>query len=348
MSQRAQSSVEFVVRPRENLSLQGSIRTLPRVTKGEQYPCQMQKNQSFSCLFRHYAKHNGLTKEDLVFYFVDELRPDDTPESVHLMPYDEIWVEHRIRKKNIPIMPPKPIISQHLEKLFQCGEHHDITFVVGTDKKTKPAHKAILSARSEYFSAMFRNGGMTESSGTTVEIPNHSFNTFMRMLEFLYTECIKDIVSCTPMDFIELIMLANEYLLDDLKSLCEIHAANNLQDNNIGRMISICDKYGTSELRVACQEYIIENISTLRSNQEFRQEVADSPEVALLLVDVLPDLDCKRRKLNSSPDSESSSSSSSSLLPLNSPTDATHISNEQQSSIITSWPSTVMHSDHGW
>jgi hypothetical protein len=23
----------------------------------------MQKNQSFSCLFRHYAKHNGLRKE---------------------------------------------------------------------------------------------------------------------------------------------------------------------------------------------------------------------------------------------------------------------------------------------
>ena len=30
---------------------------------GEPYPCQMQKNQTFSCLFRHYAKHNGLKKE---------------------------------------------------------------------------------------------------------------------------------------------------------------------------------------------------------------------------------------------------------------------------------------------
>lgn len=33
------------------------------VETGENYPCQMQKSQTFSCLFRHYAKHNGLRKE---------------------------------------------------------------------------------------------------------------------------------------------------------------------------------------------------------------------------------------------------------------------------------------------
>ena len=35
------------------------------VIAGEPYPCQMQKNQTFSCLFRHYAKHNGLKKEGI-------------------------------------------------------------------------------------------------------------------------------------------------------------------------------------------------------------------------------------------------------------------------------------------
>lgn len=80
---------------------------MPSVFTGEAYPCQMQKNQTFSCLFRHYAKHNGLCKDgmhdlwchllvdeadqsrssaDLVFSFVDELLPDQSPETVHLMP----------------------------------------------------------------------------------------------------------------------------------------------------------------------------------------------------------------------------------------------------------------------
>ena len=47
----------------------GGIRTIPRVTAGEGYPCQMQKNQTFSCLFRHYAK-----VEHKLFY----LTPDDS------------------------------------------------------------------------------------------------------------------------------------------------------------------------------------------------------------------------------------------------------------------------------
>lgn len=92
-AQRQSNSIEFIVKPREDLYLEGSVRTLPRVSKGkwtyycfilfylittlnsflgEPYPCQMQKNQTFSCLFRHYAKHNGLKKEGRVRFKYDK------------------------------------------------------------------------------------------------------------------------------------------------------------------------------------------------------------------------------------------------------------------------------------
>lgn len=78
-------SIEFIIKPREDLYLEGGIRRIPRVQQGitkiyllvslnmvtilsllgTPYPCQMQKNQNFSCLFRHYAKHNGLKKEGI-------------------------------------------------------------------------------------------------------------------------------------------------------------------------------------------------------------------------------------------------------------------------------------------
>lgn len=44
----------------------------------------MLKTQRFASLFRHYAKHHGLDKETLVFYFTEELQNEDTPESVHM------------------------------------------------------------------------------------------------------------------------------------------------------------------------------------------------------------------------------------------------------------------------
>jgi hypothetical protein len=94
---QAPTSIDFIVKAREHLYLEGSCRKIRRVQQGrcgqspaivwyldqmpqvkylyfhgvliiywcvgEPYPCQMQKTQTFSCLFRHYAKHNGLRKE---------------------------------------------------------------------------------------------------------------------------------------------------------------------------------------------------------------------------------------------------------------------------------------------
>lgn len=45
----------------------------------------MLKNQRFSSLFRHYAKHHGLRKDDLAYYFTEELQNEDTPETVFLL-----------------------------------------------------------------------------------------------------------------------------------------------------------------------------------------------------------------------------------------------------------------------
>ena len=59
----ARTTIEFILRPKHDLYLDGPLRKLARVKKDSLYPCQMQKTQAFSCLFRHYAKHNGLRKE---------------------------------------------------------------------------------------------------------------------------------------------------------------------------------------------------------------------------------------------------------------------------------------------
>jgi len=41
------NSIEFIVKPTEDLYLEGSRKSLLRVTEGQEYPCQMQKDQSF-------------------------------------------------------------------------------------------------------------------------------------------------------------------------------------------------------------------------------------------------------------------------------------------------------------
>lgn len=84
--------VEFSVKAEEDLFLQGSEKTIKRVTAETNYSCLMLKSQRFSSLFRHYAKYHGLRKDELEYYFVSTLGSEDTPEGVHLQRGDTITV----------------------------------------------------------------------------------------------------------------------------------------------------------------------------------------------------------------------------------------------------------------
>jgi len=161
MSTRSTSredQVEFTVKPEEDLILEGTERTIIRVHAGTPYSCLMLKTQRFSSLFRHYAKHHGLKKDDLAFFFTEELQNEDTPETVFVQKNDEIIV--RRRRKPVPPAPicPDSLFFRQMRNLLDEAEHKDVTFVVGPRKEQVRAHKAVLIARGDYFRALFRKG----------------------------------------------------------------------------------------------------------------------------------------------------------------------------------------------
>uniref|UniRef100_A0A7S0SZ81 BTB domain-containing protein n=1 Tax=Chromulina nebulosa TaxID=96789 RepID=A0A7S0SZ81_9STRA len=283
---RQTSAIEFVVVPQEDLFLEGGVRKLFRVPKGTSYPCQMQKNQTFSCLFRHYAKHNGLRKEDLTFFFVDELQQEQTPETVHLMTQDEIWVHHKKKPENNKKKEINAsLYTEHFRNILNDRMHSDVKFLVGVDKVEVCGHKAILSARSEYFNAMFRKGGLFESSQSQVEILTHSSSTFIKMMEFIYTNLIKDLDILDTSMIIDLIMIANEYIIDDLKTLCSGAASKLLNVENIVKFMLISSNHDVADLREACVKFVRNQRVALRQNVEFCHEIESAPELGLLLFD---------------------------------------------------------------
>lgn len=311
------TNIEFVVKPRESLFLEGSIRSLPRVTRDDAYPCQMHKQQAFSCLFRHYAKHNGLKKDDLVFYFVDELKPDETPESVHLMPQDEIWVERR--KHDVEEDTDKietGIVFDQFRILLPdgelAGENSDVRFMIAEGNRELLAHKAILSARSEYFRAMFKRSTW-EAKDDHIVIRDHAYETFARMIEYIYTNTIRDIESVSANDIMDLLTLANEYVLAELRVFCEQRAARCLNFDNIGKFYLLSHTHNATNLRAACQRYVADNSNALKSHQDFRNEIEANSQLGLLLFDsIQAESDAegtrgvKKRRRSRSPEREDS------------------------------------------
>lgn len=195
---------------------------------------------------------------------------------------DEIWVDHRIPPPESQLQTPKINNYNHsFRKLFLSGIHSDISFSFEDGTSIK-AHKSIVSARSDYFEAMFKIDGMIESSQKDIKI-DHDSKSFRRLLEFIYTDSVEDIEECSSSEVISLLVLANQYLLDDLRGLCELQVIEMIDMDNIGQLLLLSAGYNASILKKACNSFVEENRTTLVQNNSFRQEIEANPELGLIL-----------------------------------------------------------------
>jgi speckle-type POZ protein len=164
--------------------------------------------------------------------------------------------------------------------LLKDGEHSDVNFLIG-DERIK-AHKAILCARSEYFQKMFLVGRMRESSQSEIVIDSDA-PSFQIMLEFIYSNSISDIDSCTPDEMLALLVAANRYGMEDLRAYCEPYAAKLLSMDNIAAMMLISLHQKDSPLSLACIRFIQENRTALSADATFYKEVENNPELGIFL-----------------------------------------------------------------
>ena len=80
-----------------------------------------------------------------------------------------------------------------------------------------------------------------------------------------------------------------------------------LNNDNIGRMLLVADDFKADVLKDSCKEYVTDNLCDIRGNDTFRQEVKCTPELALHLLDALPERTSKRRRVEVEHDVQASS-----------------------------------------
>eukprot|EP00904_Undaria_pinnatifida_P002730 jgi/Undpi1/12458/HiC_scaffold_5.g02129.m1 len=268
--------VEFVVKPAEDLILEGSERSVIRVRAGTPYSCLMLKNQRFSSLFRHYAKHHGLRKDDLAYYFTEELQNEDTPETVFLLVDPDR-------------LCPDDMFIEQMGSLLDDDEHCDVTFFVGPSKTEVKAHKTHLVARSEYFRSMFRKGAMRESETSEVTVSEHDETTLRQMLEYIYTNRVKDMLGLSADEVIKLLALANEFLLEELKVLCEHSARKIVSVANVAKMLLAAERYQAETLKAACLSFVQKNMPEVCRYPAFEAEVSANPKLSMFILQGMAD-----------------------------------------------------------
>jgi hypothetical protein len=185
----------------------------------------------------------------------------------------ETWSpEHSKRIVEALVLTRLNIRSRMAEDLawaFLNPLHSDITFMV--ENQTITAHKAILTARSQYFQSLL-TGGLAESQANIVTLPDVSYEPFKIVLNYLYTqtfdldhvgECITDVF-----------MLACKYSLAALRTKIEAIISYNISVENAASLLLLAESHNASTLLKTCCKFIAHNFDEVSSTPDYLEHAA--------------------------------------------------------------------------
>ena len=171
---------------------------------------------------------------------------------------------YRFRLKPIGI-PPTGLVNDFL-RLCNDPEMSDVCFLV--EGKNVYAHRAILAIRSEYFRVLLFNGHMSESvqsgsmdissSVAPIELQDVSHTVFLRVLEYLYTDALREV---TLELGIHLLIASEQFMLDRLKSLCEDIIRREINVNNVINIVVTSHQHNAIGLKEIALDFILSNLT---------------------------------------------------------------------------------------
>ncbi|XP_057317898.1 speckle-type POZ protein B-like isoform X2 [Microplitis mediator] len=190
----------------------------------------------------------------------DDFLPNETlTVCVELTVYDD----YESHTTEYPLQTPQRQMTDDFKELYNNQINCDVTFVVGNEKFK--AHKIILSARSPVFSAMFTHK-MKENRDNEVAIPDIEPEIFNKLLEFIYTDDIKNL----DMDAASLFEAADKYQLLKLKSLCEVSLSKSASIDNAIKLMILADLHNANQLLEYVLVFIIKNIGNVIETSEYK------------------------------------------------------------------------------
>ncbi|GIX99915.1 TD and POZ domain-containing protein 4 [Caerostris extrusa] len=165
-------------------------------------------------------------------------------------------------------IPEKPLANLADElsvlKISETQLFNDVK--LKTKTYSFPAHKAILSARSPVFKAMF-SSDMRESMCDIVDIPDLDDDTVTRMLQFMYTADVDDMGWSSASD---LYAAADKYEVLILKEKCSSYLKAKLAPCNACALLILADLHQDVGLKRFVQDFI------LKHSWEYRINVLES------------------------------------------------------------------------
>ena len=184
--------------------------------------------------------------------------------------------EQELVGSSVNVVVPKSSSSEelvkHFEELFESKKFSDVTFNVRGQKLA--AHKAILSARSPVFAAMFQHPTKETLTGS-VDVHDIEPEVFKIMLRFIYTG---QVVSKQMEEVAtELLATADKYFLENLKHECENHLVQQMSPENCFKLLSLDCNNPAYYLKEKALDFLRKNPSKVMSLDSWKKSSKENP-----------------------------------------------------------------------
>uniref|UniRef100_A0A1I7T4G9 BTB domain-containing protein n=1 Tax=Caenorhabditis tropicalis TaxID=1561998 RepID=A0A1I7T4G9_9PELO len=201
--------------------------------------------------------HPNPSHSDYVSYIKrDVLFPQIMPRDMIIVNVEIDVAVETITTTNEPIQFEPVNTEQQLiedyQKLFSQELLTD--FTINVNGRIIRTHKAVLAARSPVFNAMLTHHDTDEAKSSVMYINDMDFDVIYEMVYYIYCgRCQKDITDMAT----ALLIAADKYRLEELKSHCEKYLVENINVDNACSLLIIGDLYTAPKLRRRAVQYFL-------------------------------------------------------------------------------------------
>lgn len=163
---------------------------------------------------------------------------------------------------------------KHFETLMEDNSFADVSLLV--DGKNFKAHKCILANSSPVFAAMFTHP-TKDNICNKIEIEGIEHHVFREMLRFAYTGAVHEIENMAD----SLLVVADKYSLEGLRTICEETLVKNLTPINAVAYLELADLYNAPYLKQQILNFLVnkQNAEELLKMPEYRSIVNLPPNL---------------------------------------------------------------------
>ena len=160
-------------------------------------------------------------------------------------------------------------IAERTTFIFNTEVLSDVKFVVpassgeSESRKVIPAHKFVLAISSPVFYAMFY-GQMAETKDS-IELPDCEYDSLLEMFRYLYS----DKVNLSGSNVMQVLYLANKYIVPSLAEKCRQYLRVNLKTSNVFCILPHAQKFEDKDLEDRCWEVIEKQTEEAVRSDEF-------------------------------------------------------------------------------